>query len=101
MRRLLRRFREWRDNIPERRQLSVGGVFYRLSPWQRAAFLAACGLCVCLFTGPTFSANVVPHLEAIYSGGHFHAGELVASIYLTGAVTGISIEPVPQIWTRR
>ena len=92
---LLSKLKEWRGSIPEKRQLGVGEVFYRLSTGQRALLIFLCTAVYLLYVSGVFTSNVLPHYAAIIGkDGRLNPGELSSALILTGTVIGLTTVPL-------
>jgi len=97
MKGIWQRLKDWRINVPSKRGLDVGEIFYRLSTWQRLLLVILSAAAYSLIMSGVFSANVVPHYKAIFGAdGGINPGELTASLTLTASV--ICLSAIPLFW---
>ena len=77
MKRLWQRFQDWRKvNVPAKRGLTIGEIFYRLAVWQRCLLMILCALTAYKFLAPVFAMNVGPHWTKLWNpDGSFNAAE--------------------------
>jgi len=97
MRGIWQRLKDWRINVPSKRGLDVGEIFYRLSTGQRLLLVILSLAAYSLMMSGVFSANVVPHYKAIFGAdGGINPGELTASLTLTASV--LCLSAIPLFW---